>query len=212
MKKLLCMLLVFTLLFTSITTCFADATVKSSDHDYEKYQRALANVEHGNYTPEEKAILRDLITEKYNYIVAKKNGLSVEMPNKDFTQIGITASNPFECIAVYEVDVDTIKYQSSKLLAYGSIIGGLAAFASKVPYVGTSITAAGGFFQIAGGLLYLSVADLKDGSVYTGENWFRWKDEDNYIYEVYTKTYVTYEGEIISQVNQSPVHEGDFDS
>jgi hypothetical protein len=209
------MLLVFTLVFTSVTPCFADATVKSYDPDYEKYQRALANVENGKYTPKEKVILCNLITEKYNYIVAKKKGMPVEMPYKNFTKIGVASSEPFRCIAVYEVDVDEIKRQASKLFAYGALtdLSTLPAlFAGKVTLLAKTIAATGAIFNFSGALIYLSYEDLQEGSIYTGENWFRWRDEDSYIYEVYTKTYVTYDGEIISQVVKSPVHEGDFDS
>lgn len=210
MRKKISMLLVFALLFSAIVPCYA--ADNNYDTDYIKFQNALKSIENGKFTPEEKLVLRNLISNKYEYIVAKKSGINVDMPNKDFSLVQTRSLPPFELIALYEQSVEDVRFTANKLMAYGSLSGGLGYFASKVPYIGTGATAAGATFAIAGALLYLSTGDLEDESLYTGENWFRWTDEENYYYEVYTKTYVTYDGERISKISQSGIIEGDFDS
>ncbi|KXG73604.1 hypothetical protein [Thermotalea metallivorans] len=210
MKKMISMLLIFTLMFATVIPSFA--AEKATDAEYARYQNALKNVEKSKLTDEEKVVMKQLIKEKYEYIVAKKSGQDIEALNIEFESVQTLSYPPFECIAVYSKSVDRIALEANKLMAYGSISGGIGLFATKVPYIGTGITAAGGFFGIAGGLMYLSVADLKAGSDYVGETWFRWTDEVNYTYQVYTKTYVEYDGTRISEVKQSAITDGDWDS
>ncbi|WP_162138494.1 hypothetical protein [Caldisalinibacter kiritimatiensis] len=187
------------------------AISEKGDSDYIKYKNALENVEKSNISEEEKTIMKKLINEKYQYIVAKKNGKDSEMPKEEFTMIQSTSSsNPFECIATYTKSVDDIKHDANTLMALGTLSSGIGFFAKKVPLIGWGVSATGAFFQIAGATVWLSVSDLEDDAVYTGENWFRWTDETNYEYEVYTKTYVTYDGELISEVEKSGIQQGDW--
>lgn len=209
MKKLISMFLVTMIVF--VTTIPSFAISDKRDIDYIKYKNALKNVEKSNLSEKEKAIMKKLINEKYKYIVAKKNGKDVKMPKKEFTMIQSTSSsNPFECIATYTKSVDDIKKEADTLRAYGSLISSIGYFASKVSLIGWGVGATGAFFSIAGTTVWLSISELEDDAVYTGETWFRWTDETNYEYEVYTKTYVTYDGELISEIKKSGIQQGDW--
>jgi len=85
-------------------------------------------------------------------------------------------------------------------MVIGGLDGVIGSFINKIPLIGQQISAVGDVFFIGGAWMYLSVRNLEDDAVCVGETWLRWTDEAAYVYELYNKSWVKYDGDIISKI------------
>lgn len=196
-KKILSVMLVISLFLTFSIQGFAAGRY---DTNYEKYKKALAEVEaNKELSSDIQYLLIEEINQNYRRLNFEKSKYSTRRSIAGFPPESQTT---YKLWTTYSKSVENIKKDGDDLIAFGNDLtvgsGVIGAIAKKFPLLLKATVVTGGVTYFTGRGVKASVSDLEDDAKVVTEVYFKWIDASKYTYKVKTVTYVEYDGERIS--------------